>query len=126
MRIIAPRIGWVRGTGLMGRNDALAPLVEERLGVRTFGADELGWLLTGLLEHPEIDLDGGLSAIPDLRGALEPLAQELRDRSARNARRRRLENVRRDDPRRHRGSAEPGHRPSRTQTHPPPDPRAQA
>ncbi len=80
----------------MGPNDAIAPLVEERLGVRTFAADELGWLLTGMLElreHApvEIDASGGLSAITDLRGALEPLAAELRERSARNARRHRLE-----------------------------------
>ena len=52
-QLIAPRIGWVRGTGLMGANDALAPLVEERLGVRTFGSDELGWLLAALVS-PEV------------------------------------------------------------------------
>ena len=33
----------------------------------------------------EIDASGGLSRLPDLRAALEPLAAELRERSARNA-----------------------------------------
>ena len=47
--IIAPKIGWVRGTNLMRGNDAIAPLVEERLDVRTFAADEMAWLLTSLL-----------------------------------------------------------------------------
>ncbi len=80
----------------MAANDAIAPLVEERLGVRTFAADEMGWLLTAMLELRgqapiELDASGGLSAITDLRGALEPLAAELRERSARNARRHRLE-----------------------------------
>ena len=93
-RFVAPRIGWVRGTGLMARNDAIAPLVEERLGLRTFAADEMGWLLAGLITVGgplEIDASGGLSRLPDLREALEPLAAELRERSARNARRHRLE-----------------------------------
>ena len=71
--IVAPRIGWVRGTGLMGANDALAPLVEERLGIRTFSADEIA----GLLLAGDTDLDGGLSRIENLRAALEPLAREL-------------------------------------------------
>ncbi|MDA0136568.1 DUF1729 domain-containing protein [Solirubrobacter sp. CPCC 204708] len=86
---IAPKIGWVRGTNLMRGNDAIAPLVEERLNVRTFATDEMAWLLTGLLvtnRAGAIDLTGGLGAIDDLRGALQPLADELRDRSARAAR----------------------------------------
>ena len=41
-------IGWVRGTGLMDANDAAAALIEERLGLRTFSAAEMGWLLTAL------------------------------------------------------------------------------
>ena len=91
-RLIAPKIGWVRGTGLMGANDAVAPLVEERLDVRTFSAAEMGWLLTALLvtrAEGEIDLSGGLP--PDLRGAVQPLADELRARSARQARLHRLQ-----------------------------------
>ncbi len=92
--MIAPRLGWVRGTGLMGANDALAPLVEERLGVRTFAPAEVAASLIELLvarAPVEIDLTGGLSAIDDLRAALDPLAAELRERAARDARRLRLE-----------------------------------
>ena len=94
--LLAPRLGWVRGTGLMGANDALAPLVEERLGVRTFAPAEAAGLLIELLvagTPHEIDLTGGLSDIADLRAALDPLAAELRERAAREARRRRLESA---------------------------------
>lgn len=87
--LIAPKIGWVRGTTLMAGNDALAPLVEERLGLRTYAPDEMAWLLSALLvtRHAgEVDLSGGMAQLDDLRGALQPLADELRDRSARAAR----------------------------------------
>jgi fatty acid synthase len=98
VRIVAPRIGWVRGTGLMAANDAAAALVEERLGVRTFSAAEIGWLLCALAGPGplreraaaaplEIDLTGGLAAIDDLGAAVAPLAAELRARAA-GARRR--------------------------------------
>ena len=73
----------------MRGNDAIAPLVEERLNVRTFAPSEMAWLLTSLLvtrRAGEIDLTGGMAQIDDLRGALQPLADELRDRSARTAR----------------------------------------
>ncbi len=92
VRIVAPRIGWVRGTGLMAAGDALAELVEERLGVRTFSAAEAGRLLCALagpgplreraaLAPVQIDLTGGLGAIGDTAGALAPLAAELRERA---------------------------------------------
>lgn len=82
---IAARIGWVRGTGLMGFNDVVAAPVEERLGIRTFTAGEMGWLLAGALavrpEAPvELDLTGGFGAVEDLRGAIAPLADALRER----------------------------------------------
>jgi fatty acid synthase len=91
VRIVAPRIGWVRGTGLMRAADTVAALVEERLGVRTFSADEMGWLLSvlaapGALRERaataplEVDLSGGLSRIGDLHAAVAPLAAELRER----------------------------------------------
>src|SRR5262249_9623972 len=89
--LLAPRIAWVRGTGWMGATDVIVPLVEERLGVRTFSADEIASLLTGMLASGDVgDLSGGLDAIPDLRAAVQPLADELRDRSERAARRHRL------------------------------------
>lgn len=98
VRIVAPRIGWVRGTGLMASGDAVAALVEERLGVRTFSAAEVGWLLSALagpgplrdraLTAPvQADLTGGLGALGDLHAAVAPLAAELR-RQGEHARRR--------------------------------------
>ena len=66
------RIGWVRGTGLMGGND---PLVEaaEAAGVRTWSTDEMADQLVGLAsqearakaadEPIDADLTGGLEAI---------------------------------------------------------------
>ena len=94
MRIVAPRIGWVRGTGLMATGDALAGLVERRLGVRTFSAAEMGRLLCALAGPGplreraaaaplEIDLTGGLGAVGDLHAAVAPLAAELRERPVR-------------------------------------------
>ena len=81
MRIVAPRIGWVRGTGLMGAADAVAALVEERLGVRTFSAEEMGWLLS-VLAGP-----GQLRERPPPAARGRPQRRPERDR--RPARRRR-------------------------------------
>ncbi len=89
VRVVPARIGWVRGTRLMGHNDAVAALVEERLGVRTWCAAEMGWLLAHLAGHVAarpaatdgadlaVDLGGGLDRVPDLRAALVPLGAEL-------------------------------------------------
>ena len=65
-------IGWVRGTGLMDANDAAAALVEERLGLRTFSAAEMGWLVTAL-------------CLPEIRARAEqaPVEVDLRRRSRR-------------------------------------------
>lgn len=76
--IAHPRIGWVRGTGLMGGNDPLVDAVE-RAGVRTWSTDEMAARLLDLCA-PEVrrraadgpvdaDLTGGLGARLDL-GAL--------------------------------------------------------
>ena len=100
VRIVAPRIGWVRGTGLMAAGDAVAALVEERLGLRTFSTAEIGWLLCALTAPGplreqaaaaplQLDLTGGMIAIDDLHAALAPLAAELRERA--DAARRRTE-----------------------------------
>ncbi len=84
VRLVAARIGWVRGTGLMGWNDAVAALVEERLGVRTFSSAEMGRLLAAaaVAGTPEVDLMGGLDRVDDLRAAVLPLATELAGRAA--------------------------------------------
>ena len=109
VRIVAPRIGWVRGTGLMAAGDAVAALVEERLGVRTFSAAEVGWLLSALAgpgplrdraatAPVQIDLTGGLGALGDLHAAVAPLAAELRRRTEHARRHAELDGARRDVP----------------------------
>ena len=67
--IAHPRIGWVRGTGLMGGNDPLVDAVE-RVGIRTYSTDEIAAELLALstLESRQlaataplnVDLTGGL------------------------------------------------------------------
>lgn len=68
-----PRIGWVRGTGLMGGNDPLVEVVESR-GVRTYTTAEMAEELINL-STPEarrlaaqsplsVDLTGGLGNEP--------------------------------------------------------------
>ena len=77
---VAARIGWVRGTGLMGMNDAVAGPVQEHLGITTFSAQEMArHLLDAVAQAPtEVDLTGGFGDVDDLRGAIQPLADELR------------------------------------------------
>lgn len=86
--LVAATIGWVRGTGLMDANDALAALVERDLGVRTFSTEEMAWLLTGLCTPATVaaaggvplraDLSAGLGALGCLRDAVAPLLEQLR------------------------------------------------
>jgi fatty acid synthase len=76
--IAHPRIGWVRGTGLMSANDPLVDAVE-RAGVRTWSTEEMAGRLLDLcapevrgraaLSPVDADLTGGLGADIDL-GAL--------------------------------------------------------
>ena len=93
--LVAPRIGWVRGTGLMASGDGVAALVERRLGARTFSAEEMGWLLCALAgpgplrdaatrQPLEIDLTGGLGE--DRRPARCGRAARRRAAGARPAR----------------------------------------
>ncbi len=63
-RIIGAEIGWVRGTGLMSGNDALAPVVEQQLGVRTFSAHEMGALIVELCAPQDV---GGPASSVDER-----------------------------------------------------------
>jgi fatty acid synthase len=83
--LVHAKIGWVRGTGLMGGNDPLVDAVEAA-GVRTFSTAEMAAELlercepaarARALEHPlEIDLTGGLAA------AQLDLAQLAKDQRA--------------------------------------------
>lgn len=67
-----PRIGWVRGTGLMGGNDPLVSTVE-KMGVRTYSTEEIAQELIKLssaqsrkqaLAGPlEVDLTGGMGSV---------------------------------------------------------------
>ena len=62
-------IGWTRGTGLMGHNDAIVSAVEEA-GVTTYSTDEMAAMLLGLCDVEskvaaaaapiKADLTGGL------------------------------------------------------------------
>ncbi|MFT0846615.1 fatty acid synthase subunit beta domain-containing protein [Actinomycetaceae bacterium L2_0104] len=70
--LVQAKIGWVRGTGLMGRNDPLVAAVEAE-GVRTWSTAEMGEQLVALCsaetraaaaaEPVEADLTGGLTKI---------------------------------------------------------------
>ncbi len=70
-RTVDVEIGWVRGTGLMGIHDHLAPVVEERLGVRTHDAEEVGRRIAALCADDgpveagtvHVSLTGGLDAV---------------------------------------------------------------
>ncbi len=81
------RIGWVRGTGLMGGNDALAARLETDTGVRTFSTTEMALLLAGLCAEPVraaasqeplvADFTAGFSAVPDLAQRVDAIRDEL-------------------------------------------------
>ena len=78
-----PRIGWVRGTGLMGGNDPLVAAVEAA-GVRTWSTPEIASELVGLCTAEmrarsatapiEADLTGGLGEDVDLVALREQAA----------------------------------------------------
>lgn len=65
-------IGWTRGTGLMGHNDAIVTAVEEA-GVTTYSTDEMAGMLLALCDVEskvaaagkpiEVDLTGGLGEV---------------------------------------------------------------
>ena len=72
-----PKIGWVRGTGLMGGNDPLVAVVE-RHGIRTYSTGEIAARLLDLCSAEsraaaavaplDVDLTGGLGDAPiDIR-----------------------------------------------------------
>jgi fatty acid synthase len=86
--LCAATIGWVRGTGLMAANDAVADAVERGCGARTFSAEEMGWLLASACAAPlraraceaplRLDLSGGLSDAVDLPGVVGRARAEMR------------------------------------------------
>jgi enoyl reductase-like protein/3-oxoacyl-ACP reductase-like protein/acyl dehydratase len=86
------RIGWVRGTGLMDQNDAVAARLETATGVRTFSSAEMGWLLASACGRQarqqaetaplSLDLTGGFAAIADVKGTVESLRKALLDEAA--------------------------------------------
>nr|WP_280110253.1 type I polyketide synthase [Segniliparus rugosus] len=84
-------IGWVRGTGLMGGNDAVVAAVEQQ-GVRTFSTQEMAAELLGLCT-PEAralaetdplsaDLTGGLAGVRLDMAALAEEAAKAEEQSA--------------------------------------------
>ncbi|MSP92865.1 MAG: DUF1729 domain-containing protein, partial [Myxococcales bacterium] len=85
--LVLARIGWVRGTGLMDANDAVAARLEAATGVRTFSAAEMGALLaeacgpasrTAAAEQPQpLDLTGGFGALADVKGTVDGLRRAL-------------------------------------------------
>ncbi|MEO3760309.1 fatty acid synthase subunit beta domain-containing protein [Mycobacterium sp. B14F4] len=78
-------IGWTKGTGLMGHNDAIVGAVEEA-GVRTFTTDEMASMLLGLCdieakvagahEPLQADFTGGLAEVDLDLGELAAKARE--------------------------------------------------
>lgn len=95
--LCAARIGWVRGTGLMDANDAVAEALERQAGVRTFSSPEMGLLLAALCGQPareasattplSVDLTGGLGRTPDLRGLVQGVRSQIEEQAARSKRR---------------------------------------
>jgi fatty acid synthase len=80
-------IGWTRGTGLMGHNDAIVSAVEEA-GVTTYSTDEMAAMLLGLCDveskaaaaHAplKVDLTGGLG---DVELDMAELAAKAREQA---------------------------------------------
>ncbi|NMM95022.1 type I polyketide synthase [Bifidobacterium oedipodis] len=87
-----PKIGWVRGTGLMGGNDPLVEVVE-RHGIKTYSTEQIAVRLLDLCTaesreqaaiHPlDVDLTGGLGDDPIDIKALR--AEAMQDTAAKQA-----------------------------------------
>ncbi|KAH6996912.1 hypothetical protein EDB80DRAFT_651672 [Ilyonectria destructans] len=85
--LCAVRIGWTRGTGLMGLNDAIAAEAETKLGFRTFSANEMAQLLSSVMS-PELleacslqpllcDFGGGMQEVQDLSNHMDKIRSSL-------------------------------------------------
>ena len=88
--LLAVRIGWVRGTGLMALNDVVAPEMESEHGIKTFHSLEMGSLITALtgfqgwphVEPIMADLAGGLMQLSGLRTKVQSIRERLLQQSA--------------------------------------------
>ncbi|UZP32194.1 hypothetical protein NXS19_000010 [Fusarium pseudograminearum] len=91
LAICGVTIGWVRGTGLMAVNDAVAAEVEVRTGVKTFSQFEMAQRLAALLVNPfayeveiqpvKVDISGGMADTTDLRSILSDIRREIKQDS---------------------------------------------
>ena len=90
-----PKIGWVRGTGLMGGNDPLVEVVE-RHGLKTYSTADMASKLLDLCtaearqeaaDHPlDVDLTGGLGSEPiDIRALRAEALADAAKRSEEHA-----------------------------------------
>ncbi|OOQ83309.1 3-oxoacyl-[acyl-carrier-protein] synthase [Penicillium brasilianum] len=105
LSVCGASIGWTRGTGLMKANDLVAQGIEERMGIRTFGVEEMALQLLLLMAAPVAercetavvyaDLTGGLGQRPNLKDELVALREEMQQASA--VRKAVLEDQRLDD-----------------------------
>ncbi|KAJ5951042.1 Acyl transferase/acyl hydrolase/lysophospholipase [Penicillium vulpinum] len=85
------QIGWTRGTGLMEANDILADDIE-KLGARTFSADEMASLLALVMEpslfeacsvQPFLcDFSGGLQTMPELKAHMDSARLKIQTNAA--------------------------------------------
>jgi fatty acid synthase len=85
-------IGWTKGTGLMGHNDAIVDAVEEA-GVTTYSTDQMAAMLLGLCnveskvaaarEPLQVDLTGGLADVDlDMSELTAKAREEMTSESA--------------------------------------------
>ncbi|KAH9885878.1 putative 3-oxoacyl-synthase [Xylariomycetidae sp. FL2044] len=80
-------IGWTRGTGLMGANDAVAEEISKR-GIVTFSTGEMAAYILGAMSKPVVavcqteclvaDLSGGMGTDPGLAAFLGEIRQTMR------------------------------------------------
>jgi fatty acid synthase subunit beta, fungi type len=91
INLIGSTIGWVRGTGLMEANNVIAATMEQEAGVRTFGNDEMGFLLASLchedvvaearLKPVNIHLTGGFEHVPNIAELAKNAREKLEAQS---------------------------------------------
>jgi fatty acid synthase len=74
-------IGWTRGTGLMGRNDAIVHAVEEA-GVTTYSTDEMAAMLLGCCDIESKTLAAGAPITVDLTGGLGDVDLDMTELAA--------------------------------------------